>query len=213
MSTSHIILYACGSDLIADYIEVCKRKEIKIEAIIDNKSVKKDKYDSISPESFDFSKNRVPFIVPLFTPRNRFIATSEAKAKGLQQIAILVADSADIPATFIHGQGCFINRETVVGAECSLGSNVLINRGACIGHHFHCGEYVSIGPGAVISGNVTIESGVMIGAGAVILPSITIGEFAVIGAGSVVTDDVKANNIVVGNPAHKINENDDVFPV
>ncbi len=34
-----------------------------------------------------------------------------------------------------------------------------------------------------------------------ILPGITIGEFAMVGAGAVVTSDVRAHQLVLGNPA------------
>jgi len=46
-----------------------------------------------------------------------------------------------------------------------------------------------------------VKKGASIGAGAVILCGVTIGENAMVGAGSVVTKDVKANEMVYGNPA------------
>lgn len=50
-------------------------------------------------------------------------------------------------------------------------------------------------------GDIYIGRNVFIGAKALILPGIHIGEGAVVGAGSVVTKDVKAWEIVGGNPA------------
>lgn len=49
-----------------------------------------------------------------------------------------------------------------------------------------------------------VEEGASIGSGAVILPGITIGKNAMVGAGAVVTQDVSADDIVVGNPACSI---------
>jgi len=51
---------------------------------------------------------------------------------------------------------------------------------------------------------IDIGSDVWVGAGALILPGVTIGAGAVIGAGSVVTRDVADNELVAGNPAHRI---------
>ena len=61
---------------------------------------------------------------------------------------------------------------------------------------------------------VHIGKNVWIGAKVTILPGVNIGDNAVIGAGSVVTKDVKANTVVVGNPAKelkKITEKDDYY--
>ncbi len=49
-----------------------------------------------------------------------------------------------------------------------------------------------------------IKSGAKIGNNSTLLPGVTIGENSIIGAGSVVTKDVKANEIVVGVPAKKL---------
>jgi acetyltransferase-like isoleucine patch superfamily enzyme len=43
--------------------------------------------------------------------------------------------------------------------------------------------------------------GAVVGAGAVVLPGVDIGDNAVVGGGAVVTRDVRANTVVVGNPA------------
>jgi UDP-2-acetamido-3-amino-2,3-dideoxy-glucuronate N-acetyltransferase len=49
-----------------------------------------------------------------------------------------------------------------------------------------------------------VRKGASIGANSVIVPGVTIGENALVGAGSVVTKNIPANEIVVGNPAHRI---------
>jgi len=56
-------------------------------------------------------------------------------------------------------------------------------------------------PGAVIGGNAVIGNYVSIGLNATVMPKVHIGEGAYIGAGAVVMDDVKKNEVVVGNPA------------
>lgn len=53
----------------------------------------------------------------------------------------------------------------------------------------------------LLIGHLIIENNVFIGANAFILPGLTIGEYAVVGACSVVTKNIKAFDIVGGNPA------------
>ena len=69
----------------------------------------------------------------------------------------------------------------------------------CLIENFSC-----VGPGAILAGSVEIGCGVLIGAGAVVLPNIKVGRNAVIGAGAVVTKHVLPGEIIVGNPAKKI---------
>jgi len=49
-----------------------------------------------------------------------------------------------------------------------------------------------------------VRSGAALGANSTILPGVTIGRWAMVGAGSVVTRDVADNELVAGNPAHRI---------
>ena len=79
MPTQNLPLYACGSDLIVDYLEVCLRNEVEITAIINNlPDPCLAGLDRISLADYDFSAPQAPFLAPLFTPRNRYLATREA---------------------------------------------------------------------------------------------------------------------------------------
>lgn len=186
-----MILYACGSDLIVDYLEICQKNNIAIEAIINN----------LEPLTKEISGS---FLVPLFSPFNRYRAVKEALELGLVPFPLLSDRNNDLPIVFEHGVGCFINKRVVIGSHSKLGNYVVINRGACLGHHIKLDDFVSIGPGVTTGGGVVIKRGAMIGTGAVILPEINVGEFAVVGAGSVVTKDVSAHAIVIGNPFKQI---------
>jgi sugar O-acyltransferase (sialic acid O-acetyltransferase NeuD family) len=212
MPNTNIILYACGSDLIVDFIEVCLKNDVSIKYIINNQPLTPPHdLDYVHLADCDLTNEQTPFLVPLFTPRNRYLATQEALARNLRPFALLSDRNNDLPIKFTHGQGCFINKRVVIGSNATLGSYVLINRGACLGHHLTLEDYVSIGPGVVTGGGVTVKTGAMIGTGAVILPSITIGEHAIVGAGAVVTKDVEARAIVTGNPAKVLKANENVF--
>lgn len=197
-----MILYACGSDLIVDYIEVCSRNGVLITAIINN-GFKSNHVYSIDVAEYNFDVS-LPFLVPLFNPFNRYKAVQEALNLNLIPYPLLSDRNNDLPIVFKHGVGCFINKGLVLGATSRLGDYVLINRGACLGHHIEIGDYASIGPGVTTGGGVKVGRGAMIGTGAVIMPEIKIGDFAVVGAGAVVNKDVPDHSVVVGNPSKEI---------
>ena len=60
---------------------------------------------------------------------------------------------------------------------------------------------------AYIAGRVKIENFASIGANSTILPDITIGQGAIVGAGAVVTKNVKPYEVVAGNPARFLRNN------
>jgi acetyltransferase-like isoleucine patch superfamily enzyme len=212
MPTPSVILYACGSDLIVDFVEVCLKNNVTIKYIINNREAPPPPdLECIPLAECDLSGEQTSFLVPLFTPRNRYLATQEALAHGLKPFGLLSDRNNDLPIQFIHGTGCFINKRVVIGSNGRLGNSVLINRGACLGHHLVLEDYVSIGPGVVTGGGVTIKAGALVGTGAVILPGVTIGEHAVVGAGAVVTKNVDACAVVTGNPAKYVKGNENVF--
>jgi len=213
MTKQKLTLYACGSDLIVDFIEVAAKNNVKIVSIIDNQpDIEKTlDFEIASVTDYDFKNSPSPFLVPLFTPHNRYLACDEALAHGLQPFGLLNDRNNDLPIKFKHGVGCFINKRVVIGSNSKIGNFVLINRGACLGHHIDLDDYVSIGPGVVTGGGVKIKTGALIGTGAVILPEVTIGKHAIVGAGAVVTKDVDEYFIVTGNPARHVRENKNVF--
>ena len=77
----------------------------------------------------------------------------------------------------------FLNVNSVVDHECTIGNGVHIMGSA------------------YIAGRVKIKNYASIGANSTILPDVTIGEGAIVGAGSVVTKNVKPYDVVIGNPA------------
>jgi len=215
MIKEKLILYASGSNVIVDFEEICMKNNIAISAIINNQKGSQS-YATLQEKVIEISRISsidlsTPFLCPLFTPYNRFVAATEAINLGLRPYKILSDKNNDLPYNFNHGEGCFINKGVVIGSQSTIENFVFINRGASLGHHLYLDNFVSIGPGVVTGGNVTIARGSLIGMGAVILPEIKIGRHAIVGAGSVVTKDVNDYTVVVGNPAKKIKDNDIIF--
>ncbi len=207
MANNGILLYASGSGLIVDYIELCARNLIEIKGIVRNRPNLTDysKRDDLACEISDIGKFiDVPFVCPLFTPQNRMIAVKEAEKLGLKPYTILSHQENHLSLDFSHGVGCFINKRVVIGASTVIGNHVVINRGACLGHDLTLSDYVSIGPGVITGGNIHIGKGTLVGTGAVIKPGISIGEHAIIGAGAVVIKNVEDYAVVVGNPGTTI---------
>ena len=115
----------------------------------------------------------------------------------------------------------------VVGAGTSLGKNVYIDAGVTIGdrvkiqnnvsvyHGVTVGDDVFLGPSCVFTNDrypraaggdwqvvpTAVSQGASVGANATVVCGVTLGEWCVVGAGAVVTHDVRAHQLVLGNPA------------
>lgn len=195
-----LVLFGAGSRLAHEYDESCTRLGIEIMFCVQNTPDAADHSHGIllklvgelTPHDIE-----APFLVPLFTPKNRRTAFAHAKKIGFTQSAILVDPTAIIARSVTIGDGCFVNAGNVIGAAGHFGEHVTINRGCSIGHHALFHDFVSIGPGCTVCGDVTIGEGALIGAGAVILPGISIGENSVVGAGTVVARDVPPNTKLI----------------
>ena len=110
------------------------------------------------------------------------------------------------------GKGIQLFPNSVVQTNAKLGDYSILNTGSILEHDCIVGNGVHIMPGAVIGGNAVIGDYVSIGLNATVMPKVQIEEGAYIGAGAVVMNDVKKNEVVVGNPAkylkkieHKVN--------
>jgi acetyltransferase-like isoleucine patch superfamily enzyme len=107
------------------------------------------------------------------------------------------------------GDGTGISGASIVARSViNIGKRVLIGAGACIWDtDFHPLEpdlRRQHSTRAAKCAPITIEDEVFIGARSIILKGVSIGRGAVIGAGTVVTRDVRAGDIVAGNPARRV---------
>lgn len=123
-----------------------------------------------------------------------------------------VLSGSHIGENCILGQNVMVGPDAVIGSGCKIQNNVSIYQGVTLEDDVFCG------PSCVFTNVLTprafverkneflptlVGKGATIGANAVIVCGVTIGAFAMIGAGAVVTKDVRANALVVGNPARR----------
>lgn len=102
------------------------------------------------------------------------------------------------------GDDCFLNFDCTIldSYEVEIGNRVFIAPKVLISPVTHPLEAKKRKD--LIIKKIIIEDDVWIGAGAIILPGVTIHHGAVIGANAVVNQDVEANTVVGGIPAHFI---------
>jgi len=202
--TKSFILYGVGSAICVEFVETCKRAGHVVFAGIANRTTPcflPDQVPQLTLGEVDQDTRSLPCLCPLFTPSNRYAATTEAIQLGFAFAEALVDPTSIVASDVTFGGGTYVNAGVIVGAASIISDHVLINRGSSIGHHARISEYVSIGPSVCLAGQITIGRGAIIGAGATIAPKVTIGPHAVVGAGAVVLADVPAYRRVFGVPA------------
>ena len=118
-----------------------------------------------------------------------------------------------------------IREKCDIGEYSTVGRGVLLEFGVKTGHHVRLMNNAQITEGTIIGNNVFVAPDVStmtdkkmarddnifvppvfkdnsrIGSNSIILPGVTVGKEGTVGAGAVVMNDVKENQIVMGNPA------------
>src|ERR1041385_655319 len=97
-----IVVFAIGSSIVADVAETCLRLRLPVAAWVRNVAG-----DSFAPpgaavvEAADLAPDllRHEFIVPLFTPRNRHVAVTEARRHGFARPATLIDPTAVVASS------------------------------------------------------------------------------------------------------------------
>ena len=141
----------------------------------------------------------------------RYYISKELEKKKITPLNI-ISKSAYVDNEKLLGKGVQLFPNSVMHTNAKIGDYSILNTGAILEHDCLAGNGVHIMPGAVVGGNAIIGDYVSIGLNATIMPNVQIHDGAFIGAGAVVMDDVKKNEVVVGNPAkylkkieHKVN--------
>jgi acetyltransferase-like isoleucine patch superfamily enzyme len=126
------------------------------------------------------------------------------------------------------GENCVIGRNVYIGPGVSIGDNCKIQNNALIYEPALIEDGVFVGPAVVLTNDkhprainkdgslksasdwepvgVTIRTGASVGANSVCVAPVELGEWCAVGANSVVSKNVRANEMVVGNPAKSIGD-------
>lgn len=170
-------------------------------------------------------------IQPAYSVNSRFFGKNKKLPLTKYGKFIIVRRGASIYAGVQIGNYCFIGDNASIRENVTIGDHCIIGRNVTIEPNTWIGNEVVVQTGAHLTGDMIIEDGCFIGpevctmndkymglidiemkgpwimkgasigGNATLLPGIKVGRGAIVGAGSVVTKDVKANEIVVGNPA------------
>jgi UDP-3-O-[3-hydroxymyristoyl] glucosamine N-acyltransferase len=110
--------------------------------------------------------------------------------------SVVIGDNVEI------GANATIDRGTM--HDTVIESGVKIDNGAYIAHNVFVRRDTMIMANAVLCGSVRVGRRCWIAPGAVIRDGVSIGDDATVGLGAVVLHDVKAHQIVAGNPARPL---------
>ena len=104
--------------------------------------------------------------------------------------------------------------------SCQIGNYVNLHSNVFLGEETEIEDYVWLFPGVTVTNDPTppsntiqgvkIQSYASIAARALLLPGVTIGSHSLVGAGAVVTKNVPEKAVVVGNPAKKVADIDEI---
>ena len=133
-----IVLFGAGSPICADVAESCRRNGQRIAAAVRN--VPGPVYagaDVVLLEASDVPPEitALPFLLPLFDPRNRRIAFAAATELGFREPARLMDSTAIIASDCAIEAGVYVNAGCIIGSGSTLERFAFCNRGANIGHH------------------------------------------------------------------------------
>ncbi|MDR2770622.1 MAG: acetyltransferase [Clostridiales Family XIII bacterium] len=102
------------------------------------------------------------------------------------------------------GSGNFLQADALVSVNTRIGNHCMVNTRSGLGHDAELKDYASVMSYCDITGTALVGKGVYLATSVSIIPGVKIGEYAYICAGSVVFKDVKANAVMIGNPAKQI---------
>lgn len=150
-------------------------------------------------------RNSVEFVIANGEPAYRETLYKKVKNAGYFLATIIPPWMPVLTGTKI-GEGCIIF-DAGISVDVDIGENVFIDSRVIIGHDATIKAHSVISAMVFIGGHTQVNERVFVSAGAKIKDRITIDQDAIISLGAVILRPVKAQAIMVGNPAKKIGDN------
>lgn len=153
-------------------------------------------------ESYEIEEGDV-FVCAEVKPADRFAKSEVIRAKGGQFVNV-IHPYANIAPSAQLGTGVVIGAFATISINTDIKNDVLIQDHCNVGHDGVVGEGTHLYVGVKLCGRNTIGQQSSIFTGSIIYPDVKVGIASTVGAGSVVNRKVKDGDVVLGNPAKKL---------
>lgn len=153
-------------------------------------------------ENYEIETDDV-FICAEVKPADRFRLSNIIREKGGVFVNI-IHPTANIAPSCQLGTGVVVGAFTTLSINTEIKNDVLIQDHCNVGHDGVVKEGAHLYVGVKLCGRNRVGRQSSVFTGSVIYPDVKIGEGCTVGAGSVVSRKVKDGDIVLGNPAKKL---------
>ena len=143
------------------------------------------------------------FVCAEVKPADRIAHAAAIREKGGQFVNV-IHPTANVAPTAEMGTGIVVGAFTTISINTVINDDVLIQDQCNVGHDgvIEAGAHLYVG--VKLCGRNMVGKMSTLYTGSLIYPDVKIGNQCVVGAGSVVSRKVKDNEMVLGNPAKKI---------
>ncbi len=153
-------------------------------------------------EAYDIEEDDV-FVCAEVKPSDRFLKSSVIRNKGGIFVNI-IHPSANIAPSSVLGSGIVVGAFSTISINTTIKDDVLIQDHCNIGHDGIVEEGAHLYVGVKLCGRNRIGKESSVFTGSIVYPDVKVGAASTIGAGSVVSRKVKDGEVVLGNPAKRI---------
>lgn len=152
-------------------------------------------------------RGNLEFVIANGEPAVREVLYHKIKDAGYP-LGTLISPYCSILSKTEIGEGCILY-DCVISTNVHVGPNVLMNEKVLIGHDTTVGAHCVLSALSFLGGDTHLEERIYVGPGGMIKDRIHVGRDAIISLGAVVLRNVRAESIVIGNPARKLGNNEE----
>jgi UDP-3-O-[3-hydroxymyristoyl] glucosamine N-acyltransferase len=153
-------------------------------------------------DSYEIEADDV-FVCAEVKPSDRVFKSSVIREKGGTFVNV-IHPCANIAPSALLGTGVVVGAFATISINTIIKDDVLIQDHCNIGHDSVVEEGAHLYVGVKLCGRNRVGCKTSVFTGAIVYPDVKIGVASTVGAGSVVSRKVKDGDVVLGNPAKKI---------